>query len=77
MKKTLKKLVNYYLNQFKKKPEFYFDKIESNLVIHAFNFSVDKKINKIGKLLNKKSKKNLELKLKKLTIAIIKIFIMI
>ena len=69
--KDSEKLVNYYLNQFRKKPEFYFDKIESNLVIHGFDFSIDKKIKKIGKLLNKQSQKDLELEVKKLTVGVI------
>ena len=66
------KLVNFYLNEYKKKPEFFFDKIESELVINAFDFSIDDKLKKIRKILNKDSQKKLKYEIKKLTINIIK-----
>lgn len=38
------KLVNFYLNKYKKKPDFYFDKVESELIIANVDFSTHKKI---------------------------------
>ena len=36
------KLVNFYLKKFKKKPYYYYDKIESNLVINCISLDVEK-----------------------------------
>ena len=43
------KLVTYYLNEFKKKPEFYFDKVESELILSNVDFSIKRKIKKLRK----------------------------
>ncbi len=48
-----KKLVTHYLTEFKKKPGFYFDKVESELIISNLDFSIKKKIGKL-KNFNKK-----------------------
>ena len=47
------KLVNYYLRQYKK-PDFYFDKVESELILGNIDFSVNKKINKLKEKFNNK-----------------------
>ena len=70
--KDSEKLVNFYLNKYKKNPEFFFDKIESELVISSFDFSIDDKIKKIGNILNKNSKIKLKNEIKNLTLGIIK-----
>jgi phosphohistidine swiveling domain-containing protein len=70
--KDSEKLVNFYLNKYKKNPEFFFDKIESELVISSFDFAIDDKIKKIGNILNKNSKIKLKNEIKNLTLGIIK-----
>ena len=40
--KTQQKLINSYLIKFKKKPLFYYDKIESSLVINAVSLDIEK-----------------------------------
>ena len=41
------KIVNYYLSEFKKRPERLYDKVESDLIISAIDFNYKKKIKKI------------------------------
>ena len=72
--KTAKKIIKYYLNSFKKKPEYFFDKVESNLLIHAFDFSINSKLQKFSKFLNKQDIKNFKEKILNLTTNIIKNF---
>ena len=43
------KLLKYYLKIFKKKPDFYYDKIESKLVFSSIDFSSNEKIKKLKK----------------------------
>ncbi len=41
-KKINNKLVNFYLKEFKKNPNYYFDKIESKLVINCISLNINK-----------------------------------
>ncbi len=41
-KKIQTKLINFYLYKFKAKPNYYFDKIESTLVINAISLNINK-----------------------------------
>ena len=61
------KLVNYYLRQYKKKPDFYFDKVESELILGNIDFSVNKKINKLKEKFNNKEIDLLKSELVKIT----------
>ena len=40
--KIQSKLINFYLNEFKKKPDFYYDKVESELAINCISLNVNK-----------------------------------
>ena len=40
--KTQSKLINLYCNKFKKKPNYYYDKIESSLVINSISLDIQK-----------------------------------
>lgn len=55
------KLLNYYLKSFKKKPDFYYDKIESKLVFSSIDFSSNEKI-KILKKFNFSDKEIFQIK---------------
>ena len=61
------KLVTYYLNEFKKKPEFYFDKVESELILSNIDFSIKRKIKKLRKTFNKYEIISLTSELEKIT----------
>ncbi len=47
-----KKLINYYLSEFSKNPYYYFDKVESKLVLNCINFSSDKIISELKRKIN-------------------------
>ena len=69
------KLVNFYLNKYKKKPEYFFDKVESQLLIGNVDFSTHKKIKIFKDKLNKNEIKKFLLKsLKKLPIVHLKFY---
>tara|TARA_X000000950_G_scaffold196918_1_gene237000 strand:+ start:11826 stop:14123 length:2298 start_codon:yes stop_codon:yes gene_type:complete len=61
------KLVNFYLNKYKKKPDFYFDKVESELIIANVDFSTNKKIKIFEKNFNKNEIKIFIKELEKIT----------
>ena len=61
------KLVNFYLNKYKKKPDFYFDKVESELIIANVDFSTNKKIKIFKKNFNKNEIKIFIKELEKIT----------
>ena len=44
-----KKLIDYYINEFISKPDFYYDKVESKLVFSAIDFTTVKKIKRLNK----------------------------
>ncbi len=58
--KTTKKIVNFYLRTFEKNPDYYFDKIENEIVLSCYNFSLRKKIKKQFRFLNSNEKKVFE-----------------
>ena len=53
-----KKLINFYFKEFKKKPDYYYDKIESELVINCVSLDRDK----YKKILSKSKLKKKEIK---------------
>jgi len=61
------KLVNFYLNKYKKKPEYFFDKVESQLLIGNVDFSTHKKIKIFNDKLNKNEIKVFIRELEKIT----------
>ena len=48
-KNLKKKLLRYYLNNFRKKPYFYYDKIESELILSSIDFSTNEKLRRLKK----------------------------
>ena len=68
-----KKLINYYINEFISKPDFYYDKVESELVFSAIDFITTKKIGKLKKFgFKKKEISSIKKELSNLTNNIIK-----
>ena len=66
--KTKEKLINYYLNIFKKNHNFH-DKIEFEILFTCFNAETKDKLNEIkNKILNKEEKQKLKTELKKITL---------
>ena len=61
------KLVSFYLNKYKKKPDFYFDKVESELIIANLDFSTYKKIKIFENKFNKNEIKIFIKELEKIT----------
>ena len=53
------KLANFYLNEFKKKPYFYYDKIESKLIINCISLDSNKYVNILKK--SKLTKKEIDI----------------
>ena len=49
LNKNLKKNLRYYLNNFRKKPYFYYDKIESELILSSIDFSTNEKLRRLKK----------------------------
>ena len=45
--KISKKLLEFYLVEFKKKPEYYYDKVETDLVLNSINFNSYNLLNKL------------------------------
>ena len=41
------KIMNYYISEFSKKPNFYFDKVESNLIFNCIDFDSKSKLLKL------------------------------
>ena len=41
------KIMNYYISEFSKKPNFYFDKVESNLIFNCIDFDSRSKLLKL------------------------------
>ena len=65
--KTSEKLVNYYLNAYKRNTELH-DKIEFNIIFSCFTFSTDEKLKKLLKYgFKKKEIKKISFELKKIT----------
>ena len=60
------KMVNYYLSEFKKRPERLYDKVESDLIISAIDFNYKKKIKKF-KILTKEEETKLRNEFREIT----------
>jgi hypothetical protein len=56
--KISNKLLDFYLIEFKKKPEYYYDKVETDLVLNSINFNI---YNLLNKLKNKFSPKEISI----------------
>ena len=59
-------MVNYYLSEFKKRPERLYDKVESDLIISAIDFNYKKKIKKF-KILTKEEETKLRNEFREIT----------
>ena len=67
-KKISEKLVNYYLDEYKKNPELH-DKIEFNIIFTCFAFDTNEKLKRLLKFgFTKKEIKKISFELKKITI---------
>ena len=70
--KIQKKLLNHYFKKFKKKPNYYYDKIESSLVINSISLDINKYKNLLaGSELSKKESSKVITEYTKLTLEII------
>ena len=66
--KDSNKLINFYLKKFKRKPDYFFDKIESELVLHTYDFEINNRLRKIKKLFTNNSISIFKKELRNLTI---------